>query len=123
MADLLVLFVCTCAIMKGVPPAQTMAYVASGMPGLCYFHCVTLCHIIQGTWIASRGSLEEPSFIIGTNRGLSQVVGVTRRKLQTPGNAEEHKRQETPTINPMGPTDKPHRPSTKHYRKDSPGDA
>ena len=28
----------------------------------------------------------------------------TRRKLQTPGNAEEHKRQETPTINPIGPT-------------------
>ena len=25
--------------------------------------------------------------------------GVTRRKLQTPGIAEEHKRQETPTIN------------------------
>ena len=25
---------------------------------------------------------------------------VTRRKLQTPGTAEEHKRQETPTINP-----------------------
>ena len=48
---------------------------------------------------------------------------VTRRKLQTPGNAEEHKRQETPTINPIGPTDTPHRPSTKHYRKDSPGDA
>ena len=26
-------------------------------------------------------------------------------KSQTPGNAEEHKRQETPTINPIGPTD------------------
>ena len=25
---------------------------------------------------------------------------VTRRKIQTPGTAEEHKRQETPTINP-----------------------
>ena len=50
-------------------------------------------------------------------------VCVTRRKLQTPGNAEEYKRQETPTINPIGPTDKPHRPSTKHYRKDSLGDA
>ena len=48
-------------------------------------------------------------------------IFVTRRKLQTPGNAEEHKRQETPTINPIGPTDKPHRPSTKHYRKDSLG--
>ena len=48
---------------------------------------------------------------------------VTRRKLQTPDNAEEHNRQETPTINPIGPTDKPHRPSTKHYRKDSLGDA
>ena len=48
---------------------------------------------------------------------------VTRRKLQTPGNAEEHKRQETPTINPIGPTEKPRRLSTKHYRKDSPGDA
>ena len=51
---------------------------------------------------------------------------VTRRKLQTPGNAEEHqKKQETPTINPIGPTDltKPHRPRTKHYQKDSLGDA
>ena len=54
---------------------------------------------------------------------MFRMHGVTRRKLQTPGNAEEHKRQETPTINPIGPTDKPHRPSTKHYRKDSPGDA
>ena len=29
----------------------------------------------------------------------------------------------SPTINPIGPTDKPHRLSTKHNRKDSPGDA
>ena len=43
-------------------------------------------------------------------------MSVTRRKLQTPGTAEEHKRQETPTINPIDPTDKPHRPSTKHYQ-------
>ena len=50
-------------------------------------------------------------------------AGVTRRKLQTPGTAEEHKRQETPTVNPIDPTDTPHRPSTKHNRKDSPGDA
>ena len=55
--------------------------------------------------------------------GFTWLYGVTRRKLQTPGNAEEHKIQETSTINPIGPTDKPHRPSTKHYRKDSPGDA
>ena len=48
---------------------------------------------------------------------------LTRRKLQTPGTAQEHKRQETPTINPIGPTDTPRRPSTKHYRKESPGDA
>ena len=49
---------------------------------------------------------------------------VTRRKLQTPGTAEEHKKNPgTPTINPIGPTDKPHRPRTKHYRKDSLGDA
>ena len=27
---------------------------------------------------------------------------VTRRKLQTPGNAEEHRRQETPTIRFLG---------------------
>ena len=45
-----------------------------------------------------------------------EASGVTRRKLQTPGNAEEHKRQETPTTNPIGPTNKPHRPSTKHHR-------
>ena len=38
-------------------------------------------------------------------------------------NAWQHKRQETPTINPIGPTNNPHRPSTKHNRKDSPGDA
>ena len=59
--------------------------------------------------------------------GAQQSVGiqmcVTRRKLQTRGNAEEHKKQEAPTINPIGPTDRPHRPSTKHYRKDSLGDA
>ena len=54
---------------------------------------------------------------------MHDALCVTRRKLQTPGNAEEHKRQETPTINPIGPTDKPHRPSTKQYRKDSLGDA
>ena len=41
--------------------------------------------------------------------GGTDGLCVTRRKLQTPGNAEEHKRQETPTINPIGPTDKPHR--------------
>ena len=29
------------------------------------------------------------------------MLGVTRRKLQTPGTAEEHKRQETPTSNPI----------------------
>ena len=54
---------------------------------------------------------------------LAEMARVTRRKLQTPGTAEEHKRQETPTINPIDPTDTPHRPSTKHYRKDSQGDA
>ena len=48
-----------------------------------------------------------------------RVLVCQRRKLQTPGNAVEHKKQETPTINPIGPTDKPHRPSTEHYRKDS----
>ena len=57
--------------------------------------------------------------------GAWSVSGVTRRKLQTPqaGTAEEHKRQEIPTINPIGPTDTPHRQCTKRYRKDSPGDA
>ena len=50
--------------------------------------------------------------------------GFIEQKCYTePGNAEEHKKQETPTINPISPTDKPHRPSTKHYRKDSLGDA
>ena len=55
--------------------------------------------------------------------GLFCLFRVTWRKLQTPGNAEEHKRQETPTINPIGPTDKPHRLSTKHCQKDGLGDA
>ena len=34
-------------------------------------------------------------------RSTYQSFGVTRRKLQTPGTAEEHKRRETPTINPI----------------------
>ena len=40
---------------------------------------------------------------LDVRRGLSMVCSacVTRRKLQTPGNAEEHKRKETPTINPI----------------------
>ena len=40
---------------------------------------------------------------LDVRRGLSMVCSacVTRRKLQTPGNAEEHNRKETPTINPI----------------------
>ena len=43
---------------------------------------------------------------VGQLRGLhagslgARKLCVTRRKLQTPGTAEEHKRQETPTVNP-----------------------
>ena len=71
---------------------------------------------LQGTARASKANLHE--------WGVAWAACVTRRKLQTPGNAEEHKKkQETPTINPIGPTAKPHRPRTKHYRKDSLGDA
>ena len=33
---------------------------------------------------------------------MTEGVGVTRRKLQTPGTAEEHKRQETPTSDLIG---------------------
>ena len=47
--------------------------------------------------------------------------GETSKRLATPRNTK--KKQETPTINPIGPTDKPHRPRTKHCRKDSLGDA
>ena len=32
-------------------------------------------------------------------RILKHLLGVTRRQFETPGTAEEHKRQETPTIN------------------------
>ena len=53
------------------------------------------------------------------------IRSVTRRKLQTPGTAEEHNRQETPTINPnhqpRPSIDTTHRPSTKHYRNGTPG--
>ena len=39
--------------------------------------------------------------------------GESSKRLATPRNTK--KKQETPTINPIGPTDKPHRPRTKHY--------
>ena len=45
--------------------------------------------------------------------------GESSKRLASPRNT----RQNTPTINPIGPTDTPHRPSTKQYRKDSLGDA
>ena len=83
---------------------------------LCFCTC-TLC--VTRRWRNKPGTLCD----IRTAAVLMYSGCVTRRKLQTPGNAEEHKRQETPTINTIGPTDKPHRPSTKHYRKDSLGDA
>ena len=38
-----------------------------------------------------------PHHCIMTPRNFVSCWVVTRRKLQTPGNAEEHKRQETPT--------------------------
>ena len=62
------------------------------------------------------GSVHSERRVTSSEDHVIQVLSVTRRKLPTPGNAEEHKRQETPTINPIGPTDKPHRPSTKHYQ-------
>ena len=40
------------------------------------------------------------SFTHQLNSPVEWVFRVTRRKLQTPGTVEEHKRQETPTINP-----------------------
>ena len=48
---------------------------------------------------------------------------VTRRKPQTPGTAEEHTKDRTYKQPYRPSTDTPHRPSTKHYRKGSPGDA
>ena len=68
-------------------------------------------------------SCESATASCGDDADLCRDDPCYTRKLQTPGIAEEHKRQEIPTIIPIGPTDKGHRPSTKHYRKDSPGDA
>ena len=66
---------------------------------------------------ACKGQNVAASYALRRNPCMTAFVFVTTwRKLQTPGNAEEHKKQETHTINPIGPTDKPHRPSTKHYR-------
>ena len=42
----------------------------------------------------------------GHSGTVTRWNGVTRRKLKTLGKAEEHKKQETPTIEPIGPTDK-----------------
>ena len=55
-----------------------------------------------------------------THGTLEALHGESSKRLATPRNT---KQQETPTNNPIGPTDKPHRPNTKHYRKDSLGDA
>ena len=38
-------------------------------------------------------------WLLVTLSGHAAASGVTQRKLQTPGTAEEHKRQETPTTN------------------------
>ena len=71
----------------------------------------------SGVWGRSRrrrwGSRSRP----WSHQHRTRRACVTQRKLQTPGNAKEHKRQETPTINPIGPTNKTHRTSTKHYRR------
>ena len=94
----------------------------------------TCAGLLASAWLTARPGPRELTaveFCISARLRLGESLRrsdgddacVTRRKLQTPGNAEEHKRQETPTINPIGPTDKPHRPSPKHYRKDSLGDA
>ena len=42
---------------------------------------------------------------------VAHMHGVARRKLQTPGTAEQQKRQETPTINAI---DREHTSQTKH---------
>ena len=54
---------------------------------VCWWFC--LCHCFCQSLLLSR-----------VIPGLCCFLRVTRRKLQTPGNAEEHKRQETPTISP-----------------------
>ena len=58
---------------------------------------------------------------------LCVLHGESSKRLATPRNTKDKKHlQSTQSAlcnYPIGPTDKPHRPSTKHYRKDSPGDA
>ena len=45
--------------------------------------------------------------------------GESSQRLAPPRNPKDTKHLQL--INPIDPTDTPHRPSTKHYRKDSPG--
>ena len=96
-----------------------------GWPGV--YVCVGLLCLLRRCIALEFGlvSLGLQCFLRLSSAGLIVVLipgCVTRRKLQTPGNAEEHKRQETPTISPISPNDKPHRQSTKHCREGSPGD-
>ena len=64
-------------------------------PGQCIRIAVRLC-LPVATWANVRMDGDHSVMEVGITRPWSCV---TRRKLQTPGNAEEHKRQETPTRN------------------------
>ena len=75
-----------------------------------YMQLPDYCLIMTSTYIIMTSTYIIT--ILHSPPPLQCIHSVTRRKLQTPGIAEEHKRQETPTINPIGPTDTPHRPST-----------
>ena len=71
-------------------------------------------HAYPGSSVISRSS----------RSSITRRKRVTRRKLQTPGTVEEHKRQETPTISPNDrqPTQLTDQASGgQHYRKRSPG--
>ena len=86
---------------------SNMVYCTGTMGSLAYGRQV----MRSLRWRLGGYSRRLPKIRTGLRRRLSYTSdqSVTRRKLQTPGNAEEHKRQEAPTINPIGPTNKPHR--------------
>ena len=56
----------------------------------------TIVAMVAGLECARRERQEGTKW----HEDVHALMGVTRRELQTPGTAEEHNRQETPTVNP-----------------------
>ena len=76
-----------CRTADAATRARSIFMMPTYQPGMVTY---SLC------WLAQRAGAIGLHYVLAN---LCNAISVTRRKLQTPGTAEEHKRQETPTIN------------------------